>query len=329
MGIIYNCAMRVIVWLGDKDATSDVAMAFARDLCLNLTLYNNLPRRELLTFSNLGKLIEGTDFILPDEHSPLWAALANLLNRKWLQRLWVIQEAVLNPNTVVFYGNSRVAWSVFTQLAIQLDAQAALLPFLSTDGQMSAGLHLAGSMTRIEPLKEKRDLLTVTLKFSKQLVTDPRDPIYAIYSLVNDSKGIVMTPDYTLDTRAVYTSFARQLIEKDGRLDILHYVEMDDAEESTDVPSWVPDWRNKPHARSFGTENIARKIFSASQEKPTSFSFEPGETLVIRGRKLGSLSSEGVLFPTDCHRDMHSSKDENLHSRELRLHIQLHEFFQK
>ncbi|KAL8743657.1 MAG: hypothetical protein Q9190_004015 [Brigantiaea leucoxantha] len=330
MGIIYRCASRVIVWLGDKDDTSDAAMTFAAALCCNLSLHNGRSRKELLTFSDLGKPVEGTDFILPDEKSGLWVALAKLLNREWFQRLWVVQEASLNPDTVVCCGASQIAWSVFTSLAVQLDAQAALYPFFMIEGQIAPGLHLAGSLISVEPLADVRDLLTVTLRFSKQFVTDPRDRIFAVLSLVNDPKSVSMVPDYTQDTATIYSSFARKSIEKADALDILHYVEMDDTPMATRLPSWVPDWRVRPHARPFGTEQISREIFSASGTKSATFWFGSlGQSLIVQGRKVGTLLPHGIVFPADSHLNMHSGKDESLHMREFELQSSLDSFFEE
>ncbi|MCJ1317984.1 hypothetical protein MMC15_003311 [Xylographa vitiligo] len=322
MGTIYRCAARVVVWLGEKDDTSDAALTFASDLCHNLSLYSSVHRKDQLGLSDLGRRIDGTDFILPAEQSPDWTGLARLLNREWFQRLWVVQEAALNPNTIVCCGSSQVPWSVFIQLSMHLDRQSPLISLLTVDGKIVPGLHLAGSLIGFGHTQDARDVLKMIVVFSKQLVTDPRDRIYAILSLVDDSKGGSVTANYELDIRNVYTSFAHQCIENGYGLNVLHYVETGDARQSPDVPSWVPDWRIRPHARELGTEYISREIFSASQSKPATFEFGPqGETLLLKGRMLGTQESHGILFPTV------PFIDENLHVQEFKSQSSMINFF--
>ena len=67
MAIIYRCATRVIIWLGDQDETSECALTFAAELGNGLAIFHRFHGNSLLAFSDLGKRLPGTDFILPSE----------------------------------------------------------------------------------------------------------------------------------------------------------------------------------------------------------------------------------------------------------------------
>ena len=247
--------------------------------------------------------------------------MVRLLHREWFRRLWVVQEVLLNSSIVARCGLSQVPWGVFTRLAQELDAQAFLLPFLTIDGRVAPGLHMAGSLLRFEASEDTQNVLSLVYRFSKQRVTDPRDRLYAVFSLVNNPRDVSMTPDHSLDTCGLYTLFTRKCIESSSSLDILHHVEMGDMEAPNDLPSWVPDWRDSPHARSFGTEYISRQIFSASQAELATIRFGLAyEILLFRGRHVGSIKSGSILFLADLYQSMHlRSMTESLHERELRL----------
>jgi hypothetical protein len=75
----------------------------------------------------------------------------------------------------------------------------------------------------------------LTLKLQ---ATDPRDKLFALYSL-----GLsAVRPDYSKDARQVYFEFAGASVESYGSPDILEFAGLGLAE-NLQLPSWVPDWQ--------------------------------------------------------------------------------------
>ena len=79
--------------------------------------------------------------------------------------------------------------------------------------------------------------------------TDPRDKIYALYDIAHpgSSKTLATWPkvDYREPWQSVYTKVARWMYET-GRPDAAQtiYYAGRSLQKSTDIPSWVPDWRH-------------------------------------------------------------------------------------
>lgn len=79
--------------------------------------------------------------------------------------------------------------------------------------------------------------------------TDPRDFVYSIWGLCDDSDRVRIMPDYGLGTTMVYANAARRILALEGALDLLLISDgmnrasrgQDDVKEPP-LPSWVPDW---------------------------------------------------------------------------------------
>ena len=79
-------------------------------------------------------------------------------------------------------------WGTFAHLVLEVDTQAFLMSLLMIDSQLPSGLNLAGLLIETQHRDEARDVLAITSRFCRQLVRDPRDRIYALLSLADDSK---------------------------------------------------------------------------------------------------------------------------------------------
>ena len=87
--------------------------------------------------------------------------------------------------------------------------------------------------------------------------TDPRDLVYAVLGMTNvpiESDSAAenahvsfdipqMRIDYSATVSEVYQYVAKYIINRDKNLDILCILSTHRDENSTDLPSWTPDWR--------------------------------------------------------------------------------------
>ena len=111
MDTIYRRSRRIVVWLGLKDSSSDLALS---------------------TLTYIGAQIEWTQenwrIRSPDAEQVDWYksryalpydqgtfdAILQLLRRPWFDRLWVMQEIQLsNKFAIVQCGKNQVPWSLF------------------------------------------------------------------------------------------------------------------------------------------------------------------------------------------------------------------------
>jgi Heterokaryon incompatibility protein (HET) len=93
MAMIYNRADSVSVWLGKEDKDSAQAIEFIE---------------RLLKLDNFDPL--DSDPGTPDQ----WAALLNLMQRRWFNRRWIVQEIALARRATVFCGDQSVSWQDFS-----------------------------------------------------------------------------------------------------------------------------------------------------------------------------------------------------------------------
>jgi hypothetical protein len=93
MGDVYRMAREVVVWLGPAGPGNDLAMDSMKLLSTILPALRVRP-----VYDDLPK------FGLPDKENALWPALSYLFRRKWYERLWTFQEAVLSSSLLFVCG---------------------------------------------------------------------------------------------------------------------------------------------------------------------------------------------------------------------------------
>jgi hypothetical protein len=110
MGAIFSKARRVVVWLGPQRDDSNLAMETFRRIGHDIS-YDYTQSM----FTTLGS---PSDFLRNNpqallQHEASWTAVKNLLNRKWFNRLWVIQEVKLAAAVVMVVGHSELSLDIF------------------------------------------------------------------------------------------------------------------------------------------------------------------------------------------------------------------------
>lgn len=200
MAKIYHGAVNVLVWLGEGDNNSDLAMRFVRDV-LNLKDFDRLIR---------------------DPNTPKkWDALSTIMRKKWFSRRWVIQEIAHAENAVLCCGHSEIKWDEFADAIglfvdkahevkrlFQRDSEFHNNPSFLGEVDALAATELVKITTHLfrrairptqdkgtqqpkqpveslQPLQSLEDLISLFLSFE---VSNPRDIVYAILSLSKDTK---------------------------------------------------------------------------------------------------------------------------------------------
>jgi hypothetical protein len=125
---IYHKATQVIVWLGDEDDTTALALATMQNIFESCCLYRYgyASREEWLT--NLENDEEYWQSLRADivrTVSPEWPsdpeicanALQAFFRRPWFSRVWVIQEVRGCPHILLQVGGPTVAWHIVASAA--------------------------------------------------------------------------------------------------------------------------------------------------------------------------------------------------------------------
>jgi Heterokaryon incompatibility protein (HET) len=172
IGEICAKAKMVVVYLGAATATSDHAMDYLMQVEKQVGMLQHPPREGEIR-------LEG---------------LRDILSRPWFQRALVVQDIFNARTTVVYCGSKSVSSRTLARVSEMLRGQMDQLLEAFLDLMAKSGEHVPGS--------SKFQLHDVLQKFQRAKASDPRDKIYALLSLTDDSLSKVkIVPDYSISQK--------------------------------------------------------------------------------------------------------------------------------
>jgi hypothetical protein len=247
---IYSRASPVVVWLGEEEEDSRLALETIQGLYRQFGNMENMKSREE-TLKALNELDESSQS----------KAILSLFDRPWWTRLWTVQEYVFAKEVLFTCGDISFSWRLlhWWSLIITAKTDPAVWKFPTYKflgliwGRGSAGL-FAKSFLRQEYLAQKK----ITSNMSSilggildcMMCTDPRDRIYAVQGLASDGNSFG-APDYTISISELYTKVAATMAKTHQDLQILHNSPPRSltAPDGVVLPSWVPDWTSAEYPR--------------------------------------------------------------------------------
>ncbi|MCJ1359467.1 MAG: hypothetical protein MMC33_009469 [Icmadophila ericetorum] len=255
----------------------------------------------------------------------IWNTLVQFWLNPWFTRTWILQEAILGQEVILFFGEalcSLNAVTTFWDLAQRRDMPQILKHGLLADlHAVSRNIGQIGTIMKLRDWRKDTDAALDTNTVSKLLVesnqdklvpkkpnrgkitllellimasaagsSDPRDKVYSMLGLAEDDEvAKSIKPDYSdKNTVAkVYTDVAVKYIEAGFGADILHSA--GNYRLIPSLPSWVPDWTHKPRS-SFnpGLYNFSGRSsanFKLSKDK---------RNLTLRGVIIDSIKIAGL-----------------------------------
>ena len=255
MGLVYERARTVIAFLGEHDETSPVLFKFLKNLEGTV---------------DIGRALEALD---RDELFTIIPALHTFWRREYWQRAWIVQELILNQNKWIQCESDIVSFLTME------NAQKSLLSSFSVDISPTdpSPTHGVGYPVewppRFQQLCSLRRALTTDDFFRGFLdarCSNPRDHIYAFYSLLPDIQKHTEV-NYDKKPEEVICQAVKSIIMETQSLHIitLRGRQVRPQEECMKwqyaMPSWCPffgvSYMSDPlprHATNFyGTEGIA------------------------------------------------------------------------
>lgn len=254
MGRIYETAQNTIIFLGELSEDQAVLEELVK-ISENAT-QGLPPRDKLQTLMNLLEK-EGSD----DLQNVREAAINQILQKQWFNRVWVLQELVLSANPWVQISVTKMRWAHFCYLLFQKDSDdlGIKMPPLAQLSDMNDFFehHIRTSIEIWYSKEERKDALLLILQTRRGLgVKDPRDMIYANVGLVElNSPNCarykeLLDVDYGKTISEVYTDAALYLIKSGHGAGVLSHVEdVDPDDRPFNLPSWVPDWTSGKYLR--------------------------------------------------------------------------------
>lgn len=331
MDVIYNYAETVVVWLGEEDIHTAGALKTMKALAE--VEFNNFEQQPYFddydAFTAYDTLIEaGKTFSFPNIEAGEWRDYAAFLQRKWFERIWVLQEKVFAKNTEVFVGPHKLSWNYIIEAASVLKQSGLANPLQALylfaidgydyyrNGTVSRlfedrlnNYQIFADISRSSTAPTKLETL---LYYSKRLnATQPLDHVYAILGIWNsmrdESLGLEsIRVDYTASVADVYAGATVLAIREGGNLGMLSLVESRPSMTGPDLPSWVPNYRQKagilpliPWPRDAPTK-LPLKRWNASRGLAFESQFDTddnlGRKLPVQGFRLDIIEDLGPTY---------------------------------
>ncbi|CAN9138058.1 unnamed protein product [Alternaria alternata] len=178
-----------------------------------------------------------------------WQAVDELLARPWWGRTWIVQEVWCASNAVLYCGATKLKWKNFQKAMDYAEGWDDMGDHVKGTGRQSQWETLRRRYTLAIHLAKARvngsTLSSLLWNIWDRASTDPRDKVFAVLGLVGETKDgySTMAPDYRKSMEQVYREIAREIIIKEGRMDIL--LAASGVNSNAELPSWVPDWRSE------------------------------------------------------------------------------------
>lgn len=194
MKLIYECAERVLIWLGNGHPMIDDFF----------TTLNSIRHRLLSNDSrSQGDPVTGTVLraCLKPHHIAVFQAL---MRSHWFKRIWILQEVASARAAMVLCGRNAISARLFTMIPSAFDIK------ISQRCQAVLDI-MPGPSRKHSWWAERRDLRTLLSRFSTSEATDERDKVYALMGICSDY--VIASAYITLDYSRSLTSVSHDVLK--------------------------------------------------------------------------------------------------------------------
>ncbi|KAH7073491.1 hypothetical protein BKA63DRAFT_514224 [Paraphoma chrysanthemicola] len=209
-----------------------------------------------------------------------WKAILEPVRSPWWSRFWCVQETLLAPKATVVFGPWQIDWAEIQTAATShrqhwitcCARTAAQVPdkyiifydLLVLDPQQSQPVvpyEIQATHTSAPGFKY-RELDWILRVYRHRDCKDPRDKVYGILGLVDQSKHPDVKPDYTMEVAQVYTVAMRSVVTYSiPHLECLSGSGFNSRNYEGRLPSWVRDFSIKPDKISMAYEKMRMRAY--------------------------------------------------------------------
>jgi len=192
----------------------------------------------------------------------VFEALAEMMERTWWTRQWVIQETVLAKVATIHYGRFTIPWDMLTlalktfQIHRRKACCTAEYAKLRTS-DLNTLHHFAQTVRDIDTWRSiwfgqpgaRIRLLPLLWQFRQRETGRLPDKIYALLPLVKDwGTQLPIGVHYDWDPAHIYADLIRHLVDVHDSLLPLMGTARKSPMLASSIPSWAPDWSVQPDA---------------------------------------------------------------------------------
>lgn len=240
MGLIYQRASRVCVWLGAEADCSNDAM----DL---IGVYPTYKTR-------------GLDLFHDPKWTKHWRAFTYLIRRSWFTRCWIVQEVALASDIIVYCGRKAVPWTAFCHAGLSLWLETILFALRKENPEFEIMVafrdwHIDDEhrLSWLEAANGFSDLESVLCNFKngvtmknllslcyRQAASDPRDAVFSLISMAKETKECVWKIDYSDSVLNCVQDAVENIVRVSNSLDIICHSQGVNSQRKIYQCSWLP-----------------------------------------------------------------------------------------
>ncbi|MCJ1460161.1 hypothetical protein MMC28_010540 [Mycoblastus sanguinarius] len=152
--------------------------------------------------------------------------------------------------------------------------------------QLGKGIKKAAAVTRLclprHDEEPKRGLLHLVESFWANEATDLRDKVYALLGLAVDEHSESIIPNYESSVSLVYAESVRDIITREGNLQVLSYSSGPSVHGEIAIPSWAPDWRSTAYNLNGPPEHRRSSLYQVDMELRKNYRTAKPKQVVFR-----------------------------------------------
>jgi hypothetical protein len=181
--------------------------------------------------------------------------------------MWTLQEAAMAKRCQIICGTDTFQWSDIERSVEHLLSRrsrsannlvhakpsaaklAQIVQLADEEGLIQLGtsiawrnLQLWGGVPGLWSKAQKQTFIDASVNLKSRQCLDPRDKVFAMYSLYHAAGVSIPDPDYALPVATVYQEAVASIISSTKSLDILYSAGLDHQDCKFKLQSWVLDW---------------------------------------------------------------------------------------
>jgi hypothetical protein len=226
MNDLYTLTTRVVVWLGEEE--DDSALAVSTMAHLGAQVETTLDGFRMVSPDAEETEWYDIDVALPFDKRT-WDAIVELVSRPWFGRVWTAQEILLaNRLAVLQCGHATITWALFRR---------ALECILDKD-TVPRGRDVLSLARSAVVNGADRPLHRIITRHGHRQCFDPHDKVYGMLGMAPPAFRAVLVPNYKQPYAETYRD---AFLVNTGAIKRWELFGCDTADRTIEAPSWVPD----------------------------------------------------------------------------------------